>query len=212
MTRPPSHWWLPRSLFQLKYYRWNSNARERRRDGGRRGRGASKEKNKFDQSEGGGYRFGYGFRKRRRILFLRKPDKRPFARIYIFAHASSAYAHIYTRRRCARTRACVNAPTKKERDGKVTNISSHYPHIEFLLFTHININIYVMEKTKIKKDTRDVDGRKSSRCNFHECTFSAKHLSPRERERTKLYKRWYWKLIWEKYVDPNIRRSAPRYQ
>lgn len=34
-----------------------------------------KEKNKFDQSEGGSYRYGYGFRKHRRILFLRKPDK-----------------------------------------------------------------------------------------------------------------------------------------
>lgn len=44
--------------------------------------GGSKEKNKFDQSEGGGYRFGYGFRKRRRILFLRKPDKSPFTRIF----------------------------------------------------------------------------------------------------------------------------------
>lgn len=44
--------------------------------------GVTKEKNKFDQSEGGSYRFGYGFRKRRRILFLRKPDKRPFTRIF----------------------------------------------------------------------------------------------------------------------------------
>jgi len=44
--------------------------------------GVTKEKNKFDQSEGGGYRFGYGFRKRRRILFLRKPDKSPFTRIF----------------------------------------------------------------------------------------------------------------------------------
>lgn len=44
--------------------------------------GVTKEKNKFDQSEGGGYRFGYGFRKRRRILFLRKPDKGPFTRIF----------------------------------------------------------------------------------------------------------------------------------
>lgn len=47
------------------------------------GEGGSKEKNKFDQSEGGGYRFGYGFRKRRRILFLRKPDKGPFTRIFL---------------------------------------------------------------------------------------------------------------------------------
>lgn len=30
--------------------------------------------------------FGYGFRKRRRILFLRKPDKRPFTRVFL-AHA-----------------------------------------------------------------------------------------------------------------------------
>lgn len=44
--------------------------------------GVTKEKNKFDQSEGGSYRFGYGFRKRRRILFLRKPDKGPFTRIF----------------------------------------------------------------------------------------------------------------------------------
>lgn len=44
------------------------------------------ERNKLDQSEGGGYRFGYGFRKRRRILFLRKPDKRPFTRVFL-AHA-----------------------------------------------------------------------------------------------------------------------------
>lgn len=43
----------------------------------------TKEKNKFDQSEGGSYRFGYGFRKRRRILFLRKPDKGPFTRIFL---------------------------------------------------------------------------------------------------------------------------------
>lgn len=103
-------------------------------------------------------------------------------RVYIFSHTRHLRMRIYTRRRCARTRACVNAPTKKERDGKVTNISSHYPHIEFLLFTHININIYVMEKTKIKKDTRDVDGRKSSRCNFHECTFR-RNICLREKER-----------------------------
>lgn len=43
------------------------------------------EKNKFDQSEGGSYRFGYGFRKPRRILFLRKPDKKASLRGYIFA-------------------------------------------------------------------------------------------------------------------------------
>lgn len=102
------------------------------------GGGASKEKNKFDQSEGGGYRFGYGFRKRRRILFLRKPDKRPFARIYIyfFAHACVICVRAYTRVVvCARTRArvCKCTATKRERDGKVTSILSHYPHIEFLL-------------------------------------------------------------------------------
>lgn len=59
--------------------------------------GVTKEKNKFDQSEGGSYRFGYGFRKRRRILFLRKPDKGPFTRI--FSHTRrlhlrmSSYTH-----------------------------------------------------------------------------------------------------------------------
>lgn len=52
------------------------------RTDGSTGHGVTEEKNKFDQSEGGSYRFGYGFRKRRRILFLRKPDKRPFTRVF----------------------------------------------------------------------------------------------------------------------------------
>lgn len=68
--------------------------------------GAAKEKNKFDQSEGGGYRFGYGFRKRRRILFLRKPDKGPFTRI--FSHTrrphlrTSSYTHPESEMRISR--------------------------------------------------------------------------------------------------------------
>ena len=45
---------------------------------GERNRAAvgGKKKNKLDQSQGGSYRCGYGFRKRPRILFLRKPDKK----------------------------------------------------------------------------------------------------------------------------------------
>lgn len=50
-------------------------------------KGTTEERNKLDRREGGGCRFGYGFRKRRRILFLRKPDKRPFTRVFL-AHAS----------------------------------------------------------------------------------------------------------------------------
>lgn len=67
----------PPPLFQPNII---AGTRMRDEKGGREGE--SKEKNKFDQSEGGGYRFGYGFRKRRRILFLRKPDKGPFTRIF----------------------------------------------------------------------------------------------------------------------------------
>lgn len=69
--------------------------------------GVTKEKNKFDQSEGGGYRFGYGFRKRCRILFLRKPDKGSFTRI--FSHTrrphlhSSSYTRLKSERRISRT-------------------------------------------------------------------------------------------------------------
>lgn len=59
--------------------------------------GVTKEKNKFDQSEGGGYRFGYGFRKRRRILFLRKPDKGPFTRI--FSHTRRLHPCRYSSKR-----------------------------------------------------------------------------------------------------------------
>lgn len=59
--------------------------------------GVTKEKNKFDQSEGGGYRFGYGFRKRRRILFLRKPDKGPFTRI--FSHTRRLHLCRYSSKR-----------------------------------------------------------------------------------------------------------------
>lgn len=75
----------------------------------------SKEKNKFDQSEGDGYRFGYGFRKHRRILFLRKPDKSPLTRI--FSHTRRPYA------------VCV----PRSRDGKIADILSYYPSIDFSL-------------------------------------------------------------------------------
>lgn len=70
---------LPPPLARWRHYR---RRRWRRNDGG-----TTEERNKLDRREGGGCRFGYGFRKRRRILFLRKPDKRPFTRVFL-AHAS----------------------------------------------------------------------------------------------------------------------------
>lgn len=62
-------------------------------------RGVTKEKNKFVQSEGGGYRFGYGFRKRRRILFLRKPDKGSFTRIFSHTRRLHLRASSYASRK-----------------------------------------------------------------------------------------------------------------
>ncbi|KAL2751284.1 hypothetical protein V1477_000442, partial [Vespula maculifrons] len=89
-----------RNALSVKYYRRESYDVEKKEGLGRVGRvvggrdggwwvedfgtarvTVSKEENKFDQSKGGSYRFGYGFRKRRRILFLRKPDKSPFTHI-----------------------------------------------------------------------------------------------------------------------------------
>lgn len=102
MTRSPflEREGLPR-LFQPNIIAETRMCDER---GGREG--DSKEKNKFDQSEGGGYRFGYGFRKRRRILFLRKPDKGSFTRI--FSH---------TRRLHLVSLYIIYASTKEKRNG-----------------------------------------------------------------------------------------------
>lgn len=87
--------------------------------GGREG--DSKEKNKFDQSEGGGYRFGYGFRKRRRILFLRKPDKSPFT--CIFSHTRRLHlVSLYT------------IYTHYKKNGKITNILLHRLFSFFFFF------------------------------------------------------------------------------
>lgn len=76
------------SALSAKYYRWNSYTRA----------GVTKEKNKFDQSEGGGYRFGYSFRKRRRILFLRKPDKGLFTRIFSHTRRLRTSSHASRKR------------------------------------------------------------------------------------------------------------------
>lgn len=95
MTRPPFLEGPRRSFSQILSLELEC-ATKRGRGGGREG--GLKEKNKFDQSEGGGYRFGYGFRKRRRILFLRKPDKGPFTRIFLHTrrlHLSSSLYTIY---------------------------------------------------------------------------------------------------------------------
>lgn len=93
------------------------------------------------------------------------------------------YTHVVV----VRVHACVNATTEKKRDGKMTNILSHYPHRVSPLHTYKHQ--YLCYEKKIKRDTRDVDGRKSSRCNFHECTFRRNIcLREKEREMTKLYK------------------------
>lgn len=86
--------------------------------------GVTKEKNKFDQSEGGSYRFGYGFRKRRRILFLRKPDKGPFTRI--FSHTRRLHL--------------IRTSSYASRDENITNgLPYHpYPSIPLQKFFFVN--------------------------------------------------------------------------
>lgn len=92
-------------------------------------RGVAKEKNKFDQSEGGSYRFGYGFRKRRRILFLRKPDKGPFTRI--FSHTR----RLHLRR---------SSYASRKRDENITTGLSYHPYINQFRFRNffVNLNIF----------------------------------------------------------------------
>lgn len=145
MTRPPSPG-APPPPFQpniIAGTRIRGNERERA--------GVTKEKNKFDQSEGGGYRFGYSFRKRRRILFLCKPDKSLFT--CIFSHTR---------------RPCTSSHASEKRDGNITNGLPYRLYINQFCFR----NFFFFVKSKIFKTGLTSNfrrGKSYRRNNFGEC-------------------------------------------